>query len=413
MTAPTERAHAVWLYEDRVGTLHQRGDHTRFVFEPDYLADPLRPLLGLRFEEGASERYASALRLPPWFSNLLPEGLLRRWIADDRGVSPDREMELLAQVGHDLPGAVRVLPDPSWQDDDTTWHDGVGPVGAFEPEQPWRFSLAGVGLKFSMLAKDDRLTLPAYGEGGDWIVKLPDRQYRNVPLNECTMMSLASVCGIDVPPHRLVHRDELDGLPSGVWPPGEEWAYAVRRFDRRADRRPVHIEDLAQVRDFYPEQKYAGSYETLASLVYRRRHLDDLREFTRRLAFCVLIGNGDAHLKNWSFIYHDPHIPTLAPAYDLLCTAVYHREHTSGPETLGLRWRRRKRMADVTAGSFTRLEQRLSAPDAGLADTAIALVHAAREMWPTHEENLGTFPELRELVRESIDSRARSLMSTG
>jgi serine/threonine-protein kinase HipA len=70
-------------------------------------------VLGLLFEQDPLRTHAAALRLPPWFSNLLPEGLLREWIAADRRVSADREMELLAQVGHDLPGAVRVLPAPS------------------------------------------------------------------------------------------------------------------------------------------------------------------------------------------------------------------------------------------------------------------------------------------------------------
>lgn len=105
-----ESRYAVLLHDERVGTLHQRGDHTRFVSDEDYLRDPHRAVLGLRLEEDLTGRHSAALRLPAWFSNLLPEGVLRQWIADDRGVSADREMELLAQVGHDLPGAVRVLP---------------------------------------------------------------------------------------------------------------------------------------------------------------------------------------------------------------------------------------------------------------------------------------------------------------
>ena len=53
--------------------------------------------------------------------------------------------------------------------------------------------LAGVQLKFSMLARADRMTLPAYGEGGDWIVKLPDHQHPDVPRNE---YATTSACGI-------------------------------------------------------------------------------------------------------------------------------------------------------------------------------------------------------------------------
>lgn len=182
-TSLTERCYGVWLYSDRIGALNQRGDYTWFAFSEEYLADPGRAVLGLIFEQDLRRRHASALRLPPWFSNLLPEGRLRDWIAADRRVSADREMELLAQVGHDLPGAVRiVLEDES----------GDGRA------RGWRFSLAGVGLKFSMLRRNDRLTLPAFGEGGDWIVKLPDATYADVPRNEHAMMTLAASAGIEV-----------------------------------------------------------------------------------------------------------------------------------------------------------------------------------------------------------------------
>ena len=220
-----EVRHSVWLRRHRVGTLCQRGDYTRFVFSEEYLNDPDRPVLGLIFEQDLSARHAAALRLPCWFSNLLPEGRLREWIAADRKVSVQREMELLAQVGHDLPGAVRVLPVRDGEGDELAWL----PTPSSPPEQGdghkpdrWRFSLAGVALKFSMLAKGDRLTVPAYGVGGDWIVKLPAATYADVPRNEFTMMSLAASVGIAVPPVRLVHRDELDGLPPDVWPSREE-----------------------------------------------------------------------------------------------------------------------------------------------------------------------------------------------
>ncbi|MGH3814659.1 MAG: type II toxin-antitoxin system HipA family toxin, partial [Pseudonocardiaceae bacterium] len=189
-----EIRHSAWLRSDRVGTLFQRGDYTRFVFSERYLNDPDRPVLGLVFEQDLSARHAAALRLPCWFSNLLPEGRLREWIAADRKVSPRCQMELLAQVGHDLPGAVRVLPAPDGEGDEIEWLPKHSPMSAAQhgrEQDTWRFSLAGVALKFSMLAKGDRLTLPAFGVGGDWIVKLPDQTYPDVPYNEFTMMSLA------------------------------------------------------------------------------------------------------------------------------------------------------------------------------------------------------------------------------
>jgi serine/threonine-protein kinase HipA len=419
-----ESSFGVWLRDRRAGTLHRRGDFTWFVFNDDYRSDPQRPVLGLVFEQDLTARQhpghrfampwdpaALALRLPPWFSNLLPEGPLRQWIADDRGVSADREMELLAQVGHDLPGAVQVIPEGDVPSLDVgRGHDEEIQPATTSPRQPagWRFSLAGVGLKFSMVAKDDRLTLPAFGEGGDWIVKMPDRIYPEVPRNEFTMMSLAGASGIEVPPVRLVHRDEIDGIPDNVWPASEEWAYAVRRFDRDERRGLVHIEDLAQVRNVYPDQKYTGSFQTVASLVYRRHDLPALAEFARRLAFIVLISNGDAHLKNWSLIYRDPRSPTLSPAYDLVSTAPYRLQH--GPEDLGLRLFRSKRFSSVTLSSFARLQDRLGATDADLVGTVVHLVDEVRAHWPEHSGHF-VDPALRDAVAHGIEAHRKTLLA--
>lgn len=407
-----EIRYSVWLRHHRVGTLFQRGDYTRFVFSEKYLNDPDRPVLGLIFEQDLSARHAAALRLPCWFSNLLPEGRLREWIAADRKVSVQREMELLAQVGHDLPGAVRVLPALDGEGEEIEWL----PTPSSSPGQGdghksdrWRFSLAGVALKFSMLAKGDRLTVPAFGVGGDWIVKLPDATYPDVPRNEFTMMSLAASAGIAVPPVRLVHRDELDGLPPDVWPSREQWAYAIRRFDRDAHRDVVHIEDLAQVRNVYPEDKYLGNYETVAALAYRGHDLNSLREFARRLAFTILIANGDAHLKNWSLIYTDPRVPRLAPAYDMVSTAYYLGER----ETLGLKFGGTRRLDRANVITFKHLQQRLRAPRAELADCVTELVERVRRHWPDHRDQLSVNPGLTSSIESCIATGSRSLLRHG
>jgi len=77
MTGSHEQQFQVYLYEWIIGRLHRRDNLTRFVFEPDYWSDPERPVLGLHFEENHKARHQTNLRLPPWFSNLLPEGRLR------------------------------------------------------------------------------------------------------------------------------------------------------------------------------------------------------------------------------------------------------------------------------------------------------------------------------------------------
>lgn len=409
-----ERRYGVWLDDERVGTLNQRGDYTWFAFTDDYLNNPDRSVLGLIFEQDPNAQHASALRLPPWFSNLLPEGRLREWIAADRQVSIKREMELLAQVGHDLPGAVRVLPedlpaDSNWDPEMPTADPYAGRGGKYDDRAPgWRFSLAGVGLKFSMLRADDRLTLPAFGEGGDWIVKLPDRAYPDVPRNEYAMMWLAAEAGIEVPDRLLVHRDQIDGLPAGVWPGNEEYAYGVRRFDRDNHGRRIHIEDFAQVRNVYSDEKYRGNFETVASLSYRGHDAASLLQFARRLAFNVLISNGDAHLKNWSLIYRDRRTPTLSPAYDLVSTAVYRID---GVEDLGLKFGGTRRFDRVSLATFARLERRLRVADGSLRAEVADTAERVREAWPAATAMLGN-PQLGAAIGEGIKSRYQTLMRT-
>lgn len=248
-------------------------------------------------------------------------------------------------------------------------------------------------MKFSMLARGDRLTVPAYGENGDWLVKFPDHRFPDVPRNEYTMMSLARGAGLNVPDVRLVHRDELDGLPAGMWPNSEQWSYAIRRFDRTPEvgRPAVHIEDFAQVRDKYPDGKYEGTFETVAALAYRGRDLPALCEMVRRLAFSVMIGNGDAHLKNWSLIYPDRRVPTLAPAYDLVSTVAY-RPAGGHVDDLGLRFGGSTRFDRVRMESFTNLGRslgrRFGAVDADLAAVAASVCEKVPGCWEAHREVL-------------------------
>jgi hipA N-terminal domain protein len=374
-----------------VAHLYARGDYTWLEWQQGYWDDPDRPMLGLRFEDNPEERVAAALRLPPWFSNLLPEGRLRQWVALDAGINEQREMRLLVRLGLGLPGAVIVEPvegeaDPAWRPEQVQFpavrrHDG----------QVLRFSLAGVALKFSLLQSGDRLTLPAGDQEGDWIVKMPDAVYPEVPANEFAMMSLAQRCGIDVPEIKMWHRDELPTLPEMAWPKGQEWAYAIRRFDREGNSR-IHIEDLAQVRGFYPDRKYDGSFETAAALVYRGRDEVSYLEFIRRLFFSFAIGNGDMHLKNTSLIYRDPRYPVISPAYDLVSTAPYRED----AEDLGLTLGRSRRFDEVTAQSFELLARKIGAPAESTIQIVAEVAGQLAGSWPEVSQLMDKLPRHRE-----------------
>lgn len=388
---PTE-AFSVTVSGQVVGHLFQRGDYTWLEWQDGYWDDPDRPVLGLQFETRPREFVSAALRLPSWFSNLLPEGQLRDWVARDARVSSDREMMLLRRLGTDLPGAVAVTAtetvDAKWQPDRRVQMPVTPADGT---DDPLRFSLAGVALKFSMLQRGDRLTLPAKGERGDWIVKMPDAVYPRVPDNEFAVMSLAKAVGIDVPEIALKHRDELPVLPSAAWPAGQDVAYAIRRFDRTPDGTRIHMEDMCQVRGFYPDDKYLGSFDTVAALVYRRRDLDSYLEFVRRLFFSYAVGNGDMHLKNVSLLYPDGRRPVLSPAYDLVCTAPYR----SDEEDLGLKLGRSRRFERVTPDSFTQLAMRIGAPPEATRETIRVVAAALLAGWEEVEPQLSKLPDHR------------------
>src|SRR5262249_33699679 len=144
-----------------------------------------------------------------------------------------------------------------------------------------------------------------------------------VPENEFAMMHLAGEIGIPVPETQLIPLDRIGGLPDMGVLAGSQ-ALAVKRFDRTANGKRIHIEDFAQVYNIYPEQKYEGvSYANIAGMVWKLTGETGLTDFIRRLTFSIITGNGDMHLKNWSFLYADGRTPSLAPAYDLVSTIPY------------------------------------------------------------------------------------------
>jgi len=383
----------VRLGNTKAGTLtllshgQDSADQIEFSFLREYLDLARRPILGQKFEDDPSRRHVSRMRLPWFFSNLLPEGPLRDLIAKREGVHTEREFFLIARLGDDLPGAIVVEPRGPLVSE-----SGLVPVA--EPpsdhESPLRFSLAGVQLKFSVLRQDRGLTIPVSGSGGDWIAKLPDNRYEHVPFNEFSMMTWAREAGADVPEFELRKVSEIRGLPSELSFKESE-AYLIRRFDRAEGQR-VHIEDFAQVLGKYPKDKYEGAnYETLAKIVHRIAGESALEEFVRRLVLITAIGNSDAHLKNWSLIYPDGIRAQLSPAYDLVSTIHYP---VSGGLALNLA--KSKRFEDVSLASFSHLAGRIGVDPEWLTRLAKESVQRTRDAW---QRTRGAMPIPEEFKR--------------
>jgi serine/threonine-protein kinase HipA len=231
------------------------------------------------------------------------------------------------------------------------------------------------------------LTLPVGGVGGDWIVKLPSPRFDAVPENEYAMMTLAKAIGLDVPEVRLIATQDIAGLPQDL-PEAFGQSLAVRRFDRPGPGKRIHIEDFAQVFGVYPENKYKkASYGSIARVLWLEAGEEAITEYIRRLVFNALIGNADAHLKNWSLMYPDRRTPKLAPAYDLVATVPY-----LPTDRLALSLGDTKEFADIDMDRFRRFAEKAGLPIRIVLQTVRETAGRLRDLWPTHEP-LQALPE--------------------
>jgi serine/threonine-protein kinase HipA len=358
----------------------QRDGRTEFAFSADYLTAGDRPVLGQYFEDHLDEVHHSQTQLPAFFSNLLPEGGLRELIARRAGVHRDREPHLLAYLGEDLPGAVivrradRLEVDPESEDHD----DGDGAFDTTEAPRSLRFSLAGAQLKFSVLYGPAARgpTVPVDGRGGNWIAKLPSETFPNVPEHEYEMMRWARRAGITVPEVELVTTGQIAGLPIQLAP--DRHVFLSRRFDRPEGGTRIHQEDFAQVANVRASERYGIlSHSSIARIVRAAAGEDDFDEVIRRIAFNVLIGNGDAHLKNWSLTYPDGIHARLSPAYDLVATVTY-----IPGDKLGLKLSRENRFGEIRLSHFERLAERVGVSRDRVANTVKDTIQRAMATWP-------------------------------
>ena len=375
----------VLLHHEPIGTLTRvGGDRTLFAFNDAYVADEDRPVLGLGFRDRLggliTDFRPTRTRLLPFFSNLLPEGHLRTYVAQRAGVNPAREFFLLWVLGADLPGAVAIRP----ADHDAWPPDESGAGDDDRRESALRFSLAGMQLKLSaVMEASGGLTIPARGIGGSWIVKLPSRQFARVPENEFSMLTLARLSGMDVPAFKLVDVAAIGNLPDGIGTVDGQ-ALAVERFDRSPGGVAVHVEDFAQVFGVYPEDKYRrASARNIGAVIGAECGGDDIVEFIRRLTFNTLIGNADMHLKNWSLIYPDRRRAALAPAYDFVSTIAYLPD-----DSAALKFSRTRRFSEFSEDELAHLAARALLPEKRVLDAARETVALFHQHWRGERRHL-------------------------
>lgn len=172
-----------------------------------------------------------------------------------------------------------------------------------------KLSISGVQPKLSMKLDKKNNSLISVAEGGEYILKPQTAAFPNIPENEQCCMDIAAEFEIDVPSHCLLP------LKDG------SLAYIVKRFDRKSGVK-IHQEEFSQI--LGSADKYKGSVEQIGRKLKEISTAPgyDVQLFFERVVFNFIIGNGDAHLKNYSIAYKDKETIRLTPAYDIVCSKL-------------------------------------------------------------------------------------------
>jgi serine/threonine-protein kinase HipA len=325
----------VWLFADRVGTLTLVNDQLNFCYAPDWLSHPNATALSVSLPLQAEPFDDRKAR--PFFAGLLPEGQMRRLIARQFQVSGQNDFALLDHIGGECAGAVTFLEPGqalpvSTDNEDVQWLSDQEVVALLDelPRRPmlagkdgFRLSLAGAQDKLPVVFDGVRIGLPLNGTPSSHILKPSIQSVEDSVINEGFCMALADAMQLK-PAKSTVHRVSDRSL------------LLVERYDRLIDthghRQRLHQEDFCQALGVVPEMKYQNEggpdlvrcFELVRSAT--RPSAPQILRLLDYMIFNALIGNHDAHAKNFSLLYlgkKSGKAPVLAPFYDTLSTAVY------------------------------------------------------------------------------------------
>ncbi len=326
----------VLLHDALAGHLHLSEGKLRFVYAPEYLANasasPLSFALPLQTEAFDEQRSKA------FFGGLLPEGKLRALLSKQFGISKQNDFALLREIGGECAGAVSLVlagdvPLKPKTEPAIRWLNAAE-LNELVAQLPLRPMMAGEdGLRLSLAGAQDKLPvclkeisdsdyfigLPMGDLPSTDILKPPIHALHGTVLNEFFCMRLAANTGLQVAPTLLV-------------PTAPQAVLAVARYDRRIDASNrvtrLHQEDFCQALGIAAENKYENeggpALKDCFSIIRSAtsNSATSILSFLDYVIFNALIGNHDAHGKNFSLVYRDDKVQ-LAPLYDCLSTAIY------------------------------------------------------------------------------------------
>lgn len=322
---------SIWWNGRIAGYLRLDGyGEMQFAYEPAWLEDDSAPALSVSLPK-RTEPFGRR-DCQPFFEGMLPEEAQRIAIAKALGVSVGNDFRLLEQLGGEVAGALTLLLEgespPATADGAPDILDDQRLLSLLDrlPIRPMlagegglRLSLAGAQSKLPVLLVEDRIALPAPGQPTSHILKPPIPRFEGTTENEYYCMSLAKAIGLEVAPVAMRTVEDRSFL-------------LVERYDRLRDADGhlvrLHQEDFAQALGVPSQRKYASeggpTFKDVFALLRKAttRPARDILKLADAAIFNLIIGNADAHAKNFSLLHIDGTV-RLAPLYDLLSTAAY------------------------------------------------------------------------------------------
>ncbi|MFN3825997.1 MAG: type II toxin-antitoxin system HipA family toxin [Micavibrio sp.] len=276
-----------------------------------------------------------------FFAGILPEERKRDLVARNLGISARNDFAMIEQIGGECAGAVTFIPAgeklPATDYQYRPLSDSA--LAAILKELPRRplmagedgirLSLAGAQDKIAVHVAGNKISVPLGGAPSTHILKPAIAHFEGVVFNEATCMKLAAAIGLPVAPVEIRHAGGTDFL-------------LIERYDRKTMEAPaglptiqrMHQEDFCQALGIVSENKYQreggpslkNGFELLRDV--STTPVIDLQRFLDAIIFNFLVGNHDAHGKNFSLTADQGGLLNqasirLAPLYDIVCTAFY------------------------------------------------------------------------------------------
>ena len=322
----------VWWGDDIVGSLRMdRHGDTSFCYAETWLIKPSARAISISLPLRAEPFSRRESR--PFFEGLLPEEHQRAAAAGALGLSVGNEFRLLEALGGEVAGALALWPKRERPPAEATSIEPAKPLDddaligmlnrlpirpMLAGERGLRLSLAGAQAKLPVVVDNGQIALPMPGQPTTHILKPPIERLEGTTENEAFAMRLAREVGLSVA--------EVDYRRTR----GRGFLL-VERYDRVAGSgrvKRLHQEDFCQALGFPSSRKYAADggpvfrdcFQLLRSSATRPAR-EVLKLFDAAI-FNLIIGNADAHAKNYSLLYRDNAVE-MAPLYDLLATAAY------------------------------------------------------------------------------------------